>query len=87
MLVAAESWAGDDDCMLVPILRTMVQLNERVADEGGAQLLQDDFVEECGKRIENIEDELATAWLNTANAPVGDSSVRVSDLLGPSTRW
>ena len=64
MLVAAEAWSGDEDCMVVPILETMIQLNQSTFEEEGKQLLQDDFVDECKGRISKIQQELAMRCLS-----------------------
>ena len=64
MLVAAEAWSGDEDCMVVLILETMIQLNQSAFEEEGNQLFQDDFVDECKGRINKIQRELAMRCLS-----------------------
>ena len=49
--------------MVVPILETMIQLNQSAFEEEGKQLLQDDFVDECKGRISKIQQELAMRCL------------------------
>ena len=59
MLVSAESWAGDKDCMLLPILQVMIQLQERVSEDDGTNVLDPGFVEDCKVRVSQIQYETA----------------------------
>ena len=53
MLVSAESWAGEEDCMALPILRVMIQLQERIHEEAGVHVLDPEFAESCRARIKH----------------------------------